>query len=341
MLVIGLACYAWAQGRPGFDGCYSVAMSPNDVPYFLCQADGRHWIVKYERGSAENIGDVEAVGNLKFGPDGAMYGISKVRDKVYKLLPGGQSQTICEKGDQRITQDALARARINFEGLCINRQGDVYVSDVGNGWLIMISSSGDVQRVAGADPVFEGAGDGAKLLDNSLGMVDGPGLQAKLRNPAFICAGPKGEIYISEGSSGVVRKYENGQVTTIAGAFDMVGNSRTGLRDGPGNSALFAFWLRGIACDSQGNVFVVDAGNRCIRQLVWNQQAGMYYVYTLAGSPKNPEADKDGTNLEASFDGNWKDIVVDSKQNLYVTKHADYIVRKITWLGVVSSFDIS
>jgi hypothetical protein len=337
LLTVGVVYKSSAQVG---DGCFSVAISPNDVPYFVCVEQGRNWIMKFERGKAEDFGDVEPISNLKFGPDGTMYGIAKTQDKVLRIVPGGKFEVLCEKTDARLTEDPSIRLRMRFEGLCVDPSGLIYVSDTGNGWIISISQNGDVRRVAGADPIFEGAGEGAKLIEESKGLADGSGTNAKFFNPANICAGPKGEVYISEGSNGVIRKLENGTVTTIAGSFDASGQSRAGFRDGPGNGALFSFWVTGIACDKQGNVFVVDGGNKCVRQLTWNPQANIYYVYTLAGSPKSGKIDKDGTGLAASFDENWKDIVVDSSQNLYVTKHSEFIIRQITFLGVVKSFDI-
>ncbi len=342
IVAVGLVYESSAQlGGPGFDGCYSVGLSTNDIPFFLCQEQGRYWIVKLERGNAEEYSEIAPISNLKIGPDGTLYGISKSLDKVLRLAPGGRFDILCEKTDARLTEDPSTRMRVRFEGLAVDSSGTVYVSDTGNGWIISISPNGDVRRIAGSEPMFEGAGDGASLIRDSKGLADGSGSNAMFFNPANICTGPKGEVYVSEGSSGVIRKIENGTVTTIAGSIDASGNSRSGFRDGPGNGALFSFWVKGIACDKQGNVFVVDGGNKCIRQISWNPQAKMYYVYTLAGSPKSGKIDKDGTGLESSFDENWKDLVVDSNQNLYVTKHADFIVRRISFMGVVTSYDIS
>ncbi|MCD6119498.1 hypothetical protein J7K50_06620 [bacterium] len=361
LFVVALICVfysasvaPYAQEMPRFDGSCSVAVGPNDTPYFLCRDTVNCWIMEFAQGTAENIGEVENIELLRIGPDGAMYGIARNTSdlaKVLRVSPGGDYEVVCDQNDERITDNISARRNIVFSGLCIDREGNIYVGDSGNGWLIKVSVNGDVQRVVGIDPIFEGAGEGARIVEESKGLADGPGNSARLFNPSQLAAGPRGEIYISEGSNGIVRMYENGEVTTIAGAIGSDGQSRSGFRDGPAHNALFSYWLTGIVVDNDGNIFVIDQGNGCIRQITWNSDEGMYYVYTLAGSPKNKEigmggtgydaTDKDGTGFEASFDSAWFDLAVDSNKNLYMTKKTGFIVRKVTWMGLVSSFDVS
>lgn len=325
------------------DGCNSVAIGQGDVLYFLCKDNTSSWIIKRENDTNQNLGKTDPLGVLRIGPDGSLYGVAfPLGEKVVRLTQNLTQEIILTKESPQITSDPAIQARIRFSGLAIDSQGNVYVGDSGNGWLIRVSNTGAIERVAGVIPTYQGSGAGAVFGSggDSRGLIDGPGLSAKLFNPGYLAVGPNDEIFIAEGSDGLIRKYANGEITTIAGEFDGAGGRKVGFRDGPANTARFGAFLKSLTVDKEGNIFVVDYLNRCIRQLTWNSEKNMYYVYTLAGSPKNPPVDKEGTGFSASFDEGWYDIAVASNRDLYVTKSLEFYVRKITWMGEVTGFRV-
>lgn len=323
------------------DGCNSVAIGADDTIYFLCKDDASSWIIRRQNDTNTNMGKTDKLGVLRLGPDGALYGVTfATGDKVVRLNQNLMHETILYKEAPELTSDPTIQARIRFSGLTIDSRGNVYVGDSGNGWLIRVSNTGAIERVAGIMPTYQGSGAGAMFSGESKGLLDGPGLSAKLDNPVYLATGPGDEIFMTDGSHGLVRKFANGEITTIAGDFDGMGGRQVGFRDGPANKAKFGAFLKGLTVDKDGNIFVVDYLNRCIRQISWNEEKKMYYVYTLAGSPNNPAVDREGTGLSASFDEGWYDIAVDSKKNLYATKSIDFYVRKITWMGEVTGFTV-
>ncbi len=342
-LAAGAAWLVPGSAQIPSDGCNSVAVGQNDVLYFHCKDNDSGWIVKRENGTNVNLGKTDKLSVLRVGPDGALYGVAfPMADKVVRLTQNMRQETILNKEAPELTNDPVIQARIRFSGLAIDSKGNVYVGESGNGWLIRVSNTGVIERVAGAMPTYQGSGAGAMIsgAGESKGLFDGPGLGAKLDNPVYLAVGPGDEIFMTDGSHGLIRKYANGEITTIAGAFDGAGGRQVGFRDGPAMSAKFGAFLKGLTVDKDGNIFVVDYINRCIRQISWNDEKNSYYVYTLAGSPNNPPVDKEGTGLAASFDEGWYDIAVDSKKNLYVTKSLEFYVRKITWMGEVTGFTV-
>ena len=104
------------------------------------------------------------------------------------------------------------------------------------------------------------------------------------------------------------------------------GNGAEGFIDGDIATAHFRF-PDGIAIDGQGDLYVADAGNLCIRKVT---PAGV--VSRLAGSGTRGTADGNATDAQFNLIG---DIVADSRGNLYVTD--DNSIRKITPQGVVST----
>ncbi|MFI5132512.1 MAG: hypothetical protein ACHQFX_21085 [Chitinophagales bacterium] len=113
---------------------------------------------------------------------------------------------------------------------------------------------------------------------------------------------------------------DNYLVTTVAG------DGSNGYKDGQGSAAKFST-LMDITVDNQGNLFVADYGNHCVRKISSSGQ-----VTTLAGNRQTGHVD--GPGHLASFD--WlSGIAIDNNGNAYVGDK--YRIRKITSAGVVST----
>lgn len=119
-------------------------------------------------------------------------------------------------------------------------------------------------------------------------------------------------------------------VTTLAG------NGTAGFANGKGADALFNFngqsWYRmmGIAADDNGNVYVADPGNACIRKI---DSAGNASV--LAGSPGNAGGD-DGKGPAARFQIPYG-VALDAQGNVYVADPGTWSIRKITPDGATTT----
>jgi sugar lactone lactonase YvrE len=116
--------------------------------------------------------------------------------------------------------------------------------------------------------------------------------------------------------------------TTLAGKAGVSGNA-----DGQGAAATFSFSTY-VAMDTAGNLYVSDSGNNEIRKVT---PAGA--VTTLAGSPgpSGLGGNVNGTGTAALFD-NMSGIAVDKSGNVYVADHNNYLIRKISPAGVVTTF---
>ncbi|MBC3874689.1 NHL domain-containing protein [Undibacterium flavidum] len=129
--------------------------------------------------------------------------------------------------------------------------------------------------------------------------------------------------YLAEG--GLIRKITPaGVVTTIAGSLDERGHV-----DGPGNKARFHAPMS-ITGDKHGNMFVADTLNHAIRKI---SPDGI--VSTFAGTPEKTGY-ADGIGTKASF--NTPNIIVfDRHGNLYVADSGNFLIRKITPAGEVTT----
>jgi uncharacterized protein (TIGR03437 family) len=135
----------------------------------------------------------------------------------------------------------------NPKGIEIDASENLYVADDGVSKLIRkISSTGLVTTLAGG----------------TAGFIDGQGTTAKFRELSDIAVDADGNLFVTD--KNCVRKISpTGLVTTVAGS------DTTGFADGEAATAQFNL-IKGIAIDSQGNLYVADTNNHKIRKITFD-----------------------------------------------------------------------
>ena len=171
--------------------------------------------------------------------------------------------------------------------------------------------------------------------------LDGHGRNAVFRYTYGLAADFSGSVFVTDFYFGCrVRKIDvaTGNVTTLAGP------GACGFADGVGTFASFRS-PRGMASDQNGNLFVADFGNCCIRQI--SVSTGV--VSTLAGRFNNSgvvdnagaascSKSADGVGSNAEF-YNPNQMVADLQGNLFVTDYGTCLIRKIVISSrIVSTF---
>ncbi|MDA8931583.1 thrombospondin type 3 repeat-containing protein, partial [Flavobacteriaceae bacterium] len=201
----------------------------------------------------------------------------------------------------------VAAAKFNSPtGITTDASGNIYVADASNHKIRKITPEGVVTTFAGS----------------TQGDVNGTGAAAQFDYPYYIAIDTSGNLYVTDYNNHKIRKITpEGVVTTFAG-------STQGDEDGTGAAAKF-YRPTGITLDASGNIYVVDGGNNKIRKITPEGE-----VSTLAGSAQGYE---DGTGAAAKFWGPVG-ITIDTSGNLYVADSRNHRIRKITPLGVVTTF---
>ena len=193
-------------------------------------------------------------------------------------------------------------------GMVVDSGGNVYVADKNNNCIRKITPEGVVTTFVGA---------------STAGYADGTGMAAQFNKPTGLAIDKDGNIYVTDKENNRIRKITpQGIVTTYAGS------GASGLVNAAGTSAQFNH-PSGIVFDGNGNLYVVDTLNHCIRKI---SPQGM--VTTLAGSGMAGYIDS--TGMAAQFNKPFG-IVVDNNGNLYVTDEGNNNIRKITQQGVVTT----
>lgn len=206
----------------------------------------------------------------------------------------------------------------NPEGITVDNNGNVYVSDTYNNIIREITPAGAVSSIAGIQ---------------TLGYTDGPAAAAQFYAPHGSAFDTQGNLYVADFGNNVIRKITPaGVVSTYAG------NGQAGYRNGAatpanltGTSDTLAYFNNpeAVAVDGQGNVYVADRGNNVIRKILTTGR-----VITIAGT--RTAGYVDATDEQASFN-NPSGVAVDSQGNVYVSDQGNSAIRKITPSDVVTT----
>ena len=184
-------------------------------------------------------------------------------------------------------------------GVAVDTANNLYIANTGRNEICKLTASG-----------------AASVL-----VPDGAGLQ----EPRGLSVDSAGNVYVADSFNEVVRKVTpTGTLSTLAGGLVTRGNT-----DAVGTAARFRR-PNGVAVDSGGNVYVADEENHTIRKIT---AAGS--VSTLAGlGPDFGYAD--GTGGAAKFFGPAASVA-DVQGNVYVVDAYNFVIRKVTPAGVVTT----
>jgi len=173
----------------------------------------------------------------------------------------------CYTGDGGPATSAL----LNFPyGIAIDANNNIYFSDFGNNVIRKVTAgTGIITTVAG-----NGYEAGSYPYAGGYSGDGGPATQAELNHPTKIALDGSGNLYISDLYNNVIRKVvlSTGIITTFAGN----GNKGYSGDGGPASNATFGTAdgishgnsLAGLAATSTGNLYIADARNNVIREVV-------------------------------------------------------------------------
>ncbi|GAA3604087.1 hypothetical protein Q4Q39_09605 [Flavivirga amylovorans] len=163
---------------------------------------------------------------------------------IRKITPEGTVTTIAGTGVEGFVNGKGDIAQFsNPQGIDIDAQGNLYVSDAGNDAVRKITPDGNVSTFAGGEE----------------GHKDGIGTEAQFVNLEGLTIDDEGNVYVADVST--IRKITpSGEVTTLAGAQE------EGYADGKGTNARF-YYIFDIDIDSKGNLYACDARNEKIRKI--------------------------------------------------------------------------
>lgn len=191
-------------------------------------------------------------------------------------------------------------------GIAADAAGNLYVADYGNNLIRKITPQGVVTTFAGS---------------GYQGHIDASGVLASFNKPTGIAIDASGNLYIADSGNDLVRKISSaGAVTTIAGT------DSAGYADGAGAAASF-FSPLAVAVNSNGNIYVADAGNNLIRLITPGGN-----VSTFAGTYNTP------SSMQISPFNNPSGIALDASGNIFVANYLDHNILEVNTQDSISTY---
>jgi uncharacterized protein (TIGR03437 family) len=245
-----------------------------------------------------------------------LYIADSLNHRIRKLAPGGTITTFVGTGVPGFAVDfgLPAGAELNTpEGVGVDAAGNVFIVDTLNSRIRQLAPGGNI---------FTYAGNG-----NASYFGDGlPAVRAAVNQPEGLAVDSAGNVYIADTLDNVVRKVNNGTITTLAG-FGPPGFSGDG---GPATRAQLNH-PSAVALDAAGNLFVADTGNHRVRKI--DPLGG---IATVAGNGDTTFGGDGGPAAGAGLSGP-RGVAVDTAGNLYIADTGHNRIRKVTPDGTIAT----
>ena len=157
-----------------------------------------------------------------------------------------------------------------------------------------------------------------------IGSTDGNGSTSQFNLPTVVVFDNEENLIVVDRSNHKIRKITpSGIVSTLAGT------GAIGSTNGAALSATFRY-PDGAIVDSNGNIFITDQSNHTIRKIDENG-----IVSTFAGDGLAGYLDGNGIATKFRYPAA---MAIDENDNLFIADWGNHCIRKITPLGVVSTY---
>ncbi|MBI6546725.1 MAG: hypothetical protein HY692_08020, partial [Cyanobacteria bacterium NC_groundwater_1444_Ag_S-0.65um_54_12] len=199
------------------------------------------------------------------------------------------------------------------KGIVADMAGNIYIADSSNYRIRKVDTAGIITTMAG---------------NGLLAPIEsGQAITLRIEQPHCVLVDDQNQLYFSANWDGQVSKvdYFSKLVATVAG------NGTPGFSGdgGPATSAQLGYFVRGMAKDAAGNLYLVDQQNHRIRKV--NAATGI--ITTVAGSgttgPSGGGYTGDGGPATSAKLKNPASIASDSGGNLYIADRENHRIRKV------------
>ncbi|QTE37548.1 putative Ig domain-containing protein [Mucilaginibacter gossypii] len=204
-----------------------------------------------QAGTADGPGNVANIINpngIAIDKDDNLY-VSDGNNAIRKISPSGYVYTLAGQPAAGTLDGIGPAAKFNKPaGLVVDKNGNIFVADQGGFVIRKITPNGQVSTIAGSGNFGTGN--------------DGVGAAANFQYPVGITVDASGNLYVTDGGAGTVRRISpDREVKTIAGGGSV------GVDSGVGNEVHFSS-PSGITIGPDGNLYVAEYGKNSIKRVI-------------------------------------------------------------------------
>ncbi|MGA2276734.1 MAG: Ig-like domain repeat protein [Terracidiphilus sp.] len=324
-------CTALVSFDPAFPGLLSeplVAASANSHSSLPLSGIGELSLLGLDPGTASTLNTaglsnaageaIDAAGNLYIADTG--------NNRIVKI--SGSTQTVIAGTGSAIA----AQATLNSpSAVAVAPNGFIYIADTGNNLVRVIDPvTGNISTYAG----------GATTVCAAAYDAQGdfcPAAQATLHSPSGLATDAYSNLYIADTGNNLVRRVDSGTgvinldaglATPLStGTENMLCAAKTdSYGDGCAPTQAMLNAPRGVATDSQGNLYVADTGNNLIRKI--NLVTGL--IANVAGNGQSVFSGDNGTATQASLSAPQA-VAVDAAGNIYIADTGNDAIRIVNF----------
>jgi sugar lactone lactonase YvrE len=193
------------------------------------------------------------------------------------------------------------------------------------------AQTGPLTITTAAGTLYDPSGDGGPATSASVNL-----LSVAIHN---------GNLYLTDGAR--IRRIDpTGVITTVVGLRDLVAHQPIAGFSGDGGPASAA-QIRGasyVEFDSAGNLFIVDAGNSCIRKVTARVVGGAAQpldgseiISTVAGTPLSVGNSGDTNPATSAKINSPRAIAFNASGDFYIVDSGNNNVRKVDAAGIITT----
>ena len=200
------------------------------------------------------------------------------------------------------------------KGVAVDALGNIYIANTDNNIILKLATNGSQTQVAG-NGGYGFSGDGGRATS------------AQLRYPQGVSVDSAGDLYIADYNNNRIRRVgTNGVITTVAG------NGTAGyFGDGAAATNAGLYDPSAVALDALGNLYIADAGNRCVRKVYTNG-----IISTVAGNGTSGFSGDGGAAVRAELN-NPSGLAFDAYGNLFIADTGNERIRLVGTNGFITT----
>lgn len=234
-----------------------------------------------------------------------------IKAQVINTIAGNGASTYAGDGGP-----AINASMSEPEGVTIDAAGNIFIVDEDNNVIRKVNTSGIISTFAGTGTIgYSGNG--------------GAATSATLNSPSGAVIDRKGNLFIADTWNNAIRKVDTaGKIWTVAG------NGIGGYSGDNGQATLAHLNLpEGIAVDPQGNLYICDSGNNCVRKV---DTSGI--ITTIAGTGAAGYGGDNGIATSAGLNYPSGIVFDTATGNIYVADESNNRIRRIDTNGLITTF---